>query len=162
MKSFMKMIVLVVIVVAGYFGFKMIAGEGAAKIVRMTPGGMMGNCHCWVTFKFGKPPEGINAKDVKIVFEGAPMARTTEFGWDFIAKNARVKGQGPQGRVAAPNVSAGNAPPMDMEFDVDFPLDAKTSMMSDESFDVTATIYWGGRKQDSAMAEFRYLYKAVL
>lgn len=159
MKSFMKKVLLVAIIVAGYFGFKMIAGEGAARIVSMTPGGMMGNCHCWVTFKFGKPPEGINTKDVRFVFEGAPMTRTAEFGWDFITGHAQMKGPGPRGRVPA-NLSAANAPPVGTEFDVDFPLDVKMSMKSDESFDVTATLYWGGRKQDSALGALRYLYGA--
>jgi hypothetical protein len=40
------------------------------------------------------------------------------------------------------------------------PLPGLIPWMCDNDFDVTATLYWGGRKQSGDIGSFRYQYRA--
>src|SRR3990172_8348486 len=88
-KSFAKLLIFSAVIYGGWKAVKVFGpwGEGNAKMSSMAPGGILtGQYNCWLTLDFRKYPEGINPKDVRIVFSSVTLEKGTEtFDWDFIA-----------------------------------------------------------------------------
>jgi len=160
--SFIKLVILVVIGAGIWYGFKNMNGEGNAKIKMMIPGGLStGNFNCWVTLEFKNYPQGIDLKDVKMVFSSIALVKeTTTFDWKFIAENAAVPKQTGVGRVRAENTSPDKDPPLNYPIDINFPLDPKPIIESGESPWLKAELMWGGKRQDESSASVRFLYNA--
>jgi hypothetical protein len=159
--SFFKLLLTVVVIAGVYYGFKAMRGEGNAKITAMTPGGLTtGNFHCWVTLEFKKYPEGIDRRDVRVVFSSIALEQgTTSFDWNFIAENAAVPKKVGVGRERAQNTSPDSAPQLNYPIDINFPLVPKLRIQSEESPWLKAELLWGGKKQDESTASVRFLYK---
>jgi hypothetical protein len=161
LKTLLKIVVFLLIVAGLYIGYLFVVGEGNAKISGMTPSGVASEAGCWVDFEFKNTPAGIDPMDAKIVFSG-PLLVTDklEYRWDFIGAHAQTPRKVGTGWEKATDVSPSAPPPLNTPFSVSFPVPIKSETMSDNDFDVTATLYWGGRKQSSDIGSFRYQYRA--
>ena len=134
-----------------------------ATITEMTPGisAMMDKLECWLTIEFKRYPEDIRLRDVKVVFSSMALFEDQTFGWPFIAENDQIA-QG-LGKGYAPNgASRGDQkPPLKVKIKVNYPLRARPRIELEglETISLAATLYWGGKKQDSASRSIEHAYR---
>lgn len=159
--SFLKLAAFVIAAIGAWYIVKSINGEGNAKIHNMVPAGLAtGSFHCWITMEFKKYPADIDLKDVRIVFSSIALdPDNVTFDWKFIAENAQVPKKVGTGRVKAENTSPDKDPPLNYPFDVNFPLNPKMTITTDDSPWMKAELFWGGKKQHQDDASVRFLYK---
>ncbi len=158
-KMLLKAILFIALTLSVYYGCRYLQGAGNAVIRNMTPSGIDGPTQCWVEMEFKSVPIRIDARDVKLVFTGEILAEgSASFDWPYMANNAYLRRKTGLGRDKA-NISSENPPPLKTPIEVCFPLKVKPEMKQGASFDVTVTLFWGGRKQDFTIGSFRYQYR---
>ncbi|MBI4028337.1 MAG: hypothetical protein HY360_25355 [Verrucomicrobia bacterium] len=160
-----NVVVCAALVWGGRQAYKTFIGEGNAKLPNMAVGGLVGgNPRCWLTFDFRRIPEGIDPREVRVVFSSdALVTNPKTFEWGFIAGNAQVPKSSGVGRVPAEGISAGQTPKLNYPFDVSFPLDLKPRLQAGGPLPaiwLEAQLFWGGRKQDTARTSLGHLYEA--
>jgi len=155
-KTLTKLCVACLVLAGGYILFTNLGGAGDAVIDEMTPSGLLGNAQCRLGFDFKRIPQGAGPMDIKVVFTGDILERgTVEYYWNFIGANAQVPRKKYAGWEAAPGIYPSMQPPLNTKFSVNFPVPVKNTASTKTDFDVTATLYWGGKEQDSSTRSFR-------
>ena len=141
---------------AGWWQFVRLPQD--VKITKMVPGlsGGMTDLECWLTIEFtGDPPA--DPRDFKVVFEGEAIAGGSQtFTWDYVA----AKDFTAHGKRANNTSTMPSEPPTTGDASkVNFRLMAKATV-DDASYNLplTATVYWGGVKQDSAQKSVGHAY----
>ena len=138
-------------------------GCGNAKIGTMVPGGNPGSgqLECWVVIEFTSDPGGIDRKDVVVEFDSPALAGPQSYDWSFIAAHDVISQGEFQGYRKNTDTTPDVDPPLGVPIRVKYPLDAMDSFVLEpgQSLDLTATLYWGGKKQDSASRTIGHVYR---
>jgi len=136
---------------------------GRAKIDDMVAGANIGTgeLECWLELEFGEAPEGIDPKNVRVVFSGEAVDQAAEFDWTYIAERDVIPSE-KFGGGHSPNAStsANEPPPAGQKLKVKFPLQARRQLYTaDASIWVEADLYWGGEHQDSSKRDVSRLWQ---
>jgi len=145
-------------------------GAGDLRINDMTAGGDIigqtmdadGELEVWLSIEFLNMPEGIDPRDVEVVFEGNSLGDRSpkSFDWEYIASKARQKrSDGRWGRVAIKGLSPSVDPPLNQEMDIFFKLDLIPYVEVRGDIYVKANVYWGGTKQDHKRRSISHMYE---
>jgi hypothetical protein len=132
-----------------------------ARLSEMVPGSnlAMSKLECWLTLEFSKLPEGIDPRDVKVVFSSQALLSDITFDWNYIASQDQV----PQGfgRGFAPNEKTDprRPPPLSQPIKVRFPLSAKPMVHHEGTLWLEAKLFWGGKQQDSERRSIEHVYE---
>ena len=132
-----------------------------ATLSQMMPGisEMMDKLECWLTIEFKKYPEGVNPKDVKVVFSSFALHNKQAFSWQYIAAHDQIA-QG-LGKGYKPNEASqpDQDPPLKTKIKVNYPLQAKMHLENIEGvIELKAELFWGGKKQDSITTTIEHVY----
>ncbi|MBU8870191.1 MAG: hypothetical protein KOO60_04860 [Gemmatimonadales bacterium] len=137
-------------------------GLGPASLSDMVPGmsKRMDKLECWVTIEFKKIPDGIDPKDVKLVFSSMALESDETFDWAYIAANDGIA-QG-MGKGYAPNEASdpNQPPPLKVKCKAKYPLRAKPrlDLALDQRLGLQVDLYWGGKKCDSMNQTIEHVY----
>lgn len=135
---------------------------GDAKLSEMMPGmsDMMDKLECWLTIEFKKYPDGINLRDVKVVFSSIALFADESFNWQYIAANDQIA-QG-LGKGYRPNEESqpDQDPPLKIKIKVNYPLRARPRLEDlDEAIVLKAELFWGGKSQGSLSRTIEHVYE---
>ena len=135
---------------------------GHAKLSEMMPGmsGQMDKLECWLTIEFKKYPDGINLRDVMVVFSSIALFADQSFDWQYIAANDQIA-QG-LGKGYRPNEESlpDQDPPLKIKIKVNYPLRARPRLEDlDETITLTAELFWGGKSQGSLSRTIEHVYE---
>jgi len=134
-----------------------------AKISKMVPGGNIANnkLDCWITLEFDRYPDGADLRDVRIRFESVALEAPAEFDWAYIASHDVVAAGTDfgSGHRDAHETQPGENPPLGKPTKVRLPLRAKREIEdAPATLWLEATLYWGGKKQDSERRTLEHVY----
>jgi hypothetical protein len=135
----------------------LLVGCSNATISEMRPRLAAEVPHCWLTLNFRSAPEG-DIRDVRVVFDSVVLFKEEEFDWDYIAANDHYMvpeeglGYSQESYVLDTDTTAESDPEPGKSMIVRFRLPSKKEVMvkPGDNTGLTATLYWGGKKQDSA------------
>jgi hypothetical protein len=133
-----------------------------ATISEMVPGmsDMMDKLECWVTIEFKRYPEGINLRDVKVVFSSIALFSDETFDWPYIAAHDQIA-QG-FGKGYKPNEVSdpAKAPPLKTKIKVNYPLNARPRLENlEQLIRLKAELFWGGESQGSLTKTIEHVYE---
>ncbi len=139
-------------------------GCNRVEIQEMVPGGNVhsGQLECWLTLEFAEPPAGVDPTDVQVIFDSIALAEPAEFDWAYIASHDQVALGMMQGFAQNEETWPDADPPVAMPIKVKYPLRARPRLQLDtgDSLDLTATVYWGGKKVASQTRSVRHVYRS--
>lgn len=134
-------------------------GCSKAELSDMVPGGNLssGAIECWLTIEFTGEPGAIDPRNVRVEFDGVMLAEPQVYDWDFIASHdEKALGFG-KGFARNEDTRPAAPPPIGVPIKVRYPIPALAVVQSDD-LDLKATLYWGGKKQDSMTRSLAHVY----
>lgn len=107
-----------------------------------------------LTLEFRRQPEGIDPRAVEVVFESVVLDEPQRFDWEYISTHDEVLSRVGDLDRYLPNeaTTPDLAPPLKQPLIVKFSMPSKPEVKVPSSTQVSleSTLYWGGRKMDSA------------
>jgi hypothetical protein len=126
----------------------------------MRPGVKGNQLMCWLTLNFKHKPKAGDARDVKVSFHSVVLEEDQLFEWDYIAAHDYTLVGQPDdwmsseaGKYLPDAKTTGDAePPVGQAMAVQFTMPSKKQVMlkAGDEDNLVATLWWGGKKQDSA------------
>ncbi|HVE81687.1 MAG TPA: hypothetical protein VND93_02520 [Myxococcales bacterium] len=144
------------------------AGCGDATLSELRPGVENSSFICWLTLNLKKLPKGGDPQDIQVKFSSVVLYEDLSFDWEYIAANdyqlvdqKDSLGNDIQKYVLDAGTTAGD-PPRPGKMRVKFTLPSKQSVKleSGDKTNVMATLYWGGKKQDSITRGLMMAYQS--
>ena len=135
--------------------------SGHAKLSGMIPGmsDMMDKLECWLTIEFKKYPDGINLRDVKVVFSSIALFKDQSFDWQYIAAHDLIAQGLGKGHRLNEESQPDQDPPLKIKVKVKYPLRARPELENlDKAITLKAELFWGGKKQDSQSSTIEHVY----
>jgi hypothetical protein len=137
-------------------------GCGKAELSDMVPGGSVasGAIECWLTIEFTGEPGAIDPRSVQVEFDGIMLAEPQVYDWEFIASHdERALGLG-KGFARNEATQPDAPPPIGVPIKVRYPIPAMqvVNVGAGQDLDLKATLYWGGKKQDSMTRSLAHVY----
>jgi hypothetical protein len=134
----------------------LLVGCSNATLSDMRPRLGSGGLHCWLQLNFRSLPEG-DARDVRVVFDSVVLHQDEEYDWSYIAANDYSMVEegmeySQEKYVKNDETTPESAPEPGQSMIVRFSLPSKkeVQVQSGDNTGLTATLYWGGKKQDSS------------
>ncbi len=132
------------------------AGCSDATLSELRPGLEGNGFQCWLTVNLKKLPRG-DPQDLRVILSSVVLYQEMSYDWDYLTANdyMLVDQQDSLGNAIQKYVpddsTTVNDPPHPMKMRVKFvpPSKPTVKLGSGDDLTVTATLYWGGKKQDS-------------
>jgi len=133
-----------------------------AELSEMIPGmsKQMDKLECWLTITFKKYPDGIDPRDVQVKFSSVALEQPEVFDWAYIAANDVISLGFMKGFKENSASKPEGRPPLEVPLKVNFPLHAKQIVYtSGETMELTAELFWGGKKVASRNRTIEHVYE---
>ncbi|HEY8209695.1 MAG TPA: hypothetical protein VIG99_19545 [Myxococcaceae bacterium] len=144
------------------------AGCSDATLSELRPGLQNSSFQCWLTLNLKKVPKRGDPTDIRVMFDSVVLYEELSFDWKYLAENdyQLVDQKDSLGndiqKYELDTATTADDPPRPGTMRVQFLLPSKQSvkLKSGDKTDLTATLYWGGKEQDSISRGLAMAYQS--
>jgi hypothetical protein len=134
-----------------------------AKLSDLVPAGATNaSMDVWLTLTFKQYPPNIDRRDVQVTFSSVALEQDSTYDWNYIATRDVLPPSVRSGNPQNTDTSPEGEPSLTSPSKVSFTLPFRKHFVNDkgEKLRLTATLYWGGVKQDSTSKSIGHLYSS--